>query len=215
MSAVTIGNTADRIQRGGESHHTALATGVRLLQPLHQLALLERGSAVEAQGLHSIPQATARIDIQDVVPILLVHRHHLTLPALQARHRLPKVPGLAVVITVEAEGVRGGLAPMSEALSVVNVVGVGRNEQTARLELDAVTWAQSKGGPFCKQDKEGVNLRGQIGTAAVESFHMNNNRHIHYLAECLLNNKVNKTVHIFWFLFLFKMSCTVLYKNII
>lgn len=151
-----FGVTAERMQRCRKPHHATVATVVRLRQPLHQLALLERCSVIEAEGLHSVSQSAARVDIQDVGTVLLVHRHHLTLHALRPWHRLPKAPGPAVVITVEAEGVWGGLAQMSEALFAVNVVGVGRNQQTTGLELDAVTWAQSKGGPFCKQTRKGL-----------------------------------------------------------
>lgn len=154
VSAAVFGLTAEGTQRRREPHHAAVATVVSLHQPLHQLALLERGAVVEAEGLHSVSQNAARVDVQDVGPVLLVHGHHLTLHALRARHRLPEAPGPAVVIAVEAEGVWGGLAQLSEALFAFNVVGVGGNQQTAGLELDAVTWAQSKGGPFCKQTRE-------------------------------------------------------------
>lgn len=59
-----------------------------------------------------------------------------------------------MVITVEAEGVGRGLAELSKALFAVNVVRISWNQQTAGLELDAMTWAQSKSGPFCKQRRE-------------------------------------------------------------
>lgn len=145
---------AERMQRCRKSHHATVATVVRLHQPLHQLALLERCSVIETEGLHPVSESAARVEIQDISPILLVHGHHLTLHALRPRHRLAEAPGPPVVITVEAEGVWGGLAELSEALFAVNVVRVGRNQQTTRLELDAVTWAQSEGGPFCKQRRK-------------------------------------------------------------
>lgn len=44
-----------------------------------------------------------------------------------------------------------GLAEVAEALFALDVVGVGRNEQTARLQLDAVARAESEGGPFCQE----------------------------------------------------------------
>lgn len=67
-----------------------------------------------------------------------------------------------MVIAVEAEGVRGGLAQLSEALFAVDVVGVGGDQQATGLELDAVSWAQSKSGPFCKPTgKELVPLASQ------------------------------------------------------
>lgn len=53
-------------------------------------------------------------------------------------------------VAVEAEGARGGQAELAEALSAVDVVGVGGDQQAARLQLDAVTRAQSKGGPVCR-----------------------------------------------------------------
>lgn len=133
--------TAERVQWRRKSHHATVATVVRLHQPLHQLALLERRSVIQTEGLHPVSQSAARVEIQDIGPILLVHGHHLALHALRPRHRLPEAPGPPVVITVEAEGVWGGLAELSEALLAVNVVRVGRNQQTTGLELDAVTWA--------------------------------------------------------------------------
>lgn len=125
-----------------------MATVVRLRQPLHQLALLKRRSVIKAEGLDSVSQGAAGVDIQNVGAVLLVDRHHLTLHALRPRHRLPKAPCPAVVIAVEAEGVRGRLAQLSKALFAVDVVGVGRDQQATGLELDAVSWAQSKGGPL-------------------------------------------------------------------
>lgn len=59
-----------------------------------------------------------------------------------------------MVVAVEAESVRSGLAQLSEALRTVDVVGVGRNQQAARLELDAVARAQSKSGPFCESRRK-------------------------------------------------------------
>lgn len=53
-------------------------------------------------------------------------------------------------VTVKAEGMRGGLAELSEALFALDVVSIGRNQQAAGLELDAVARAQSKSGPFCR-----------------------------------------------------------------
>lgn len=138
-----------------------MTTIMRFHQSLHQLPLLKHSSIVQAQGLHPVSQSAARVTVQHISPILLIHRHHLTLHALRPRHRLPKTPGPPVVITVEAEGVGRGLAELSEALFAVNVVRVSWNQQTARLELDAVTWAQSKSGPFCKQRMKVLTLHAR------------------------------------------------------
>lgn len=154
VSAAVFWATAENTQRRREAHYATVATIVRLCQPLHQLALLERRAVVEAEGLDSVSQIAAGVDIQDVGPVLLVHRHHLTLHTLRPRHRLPEAPCPAMVIAVEAEGVRGGPAQLSEALFAINVVGVGRDQQTTGLELDAVSRAQSKGSPFCKQTRK-------------------------------------------------------------
>lgn len=59
-----------------------------------------------------------------------------------------------MVVAVKAEGVRGGLAELSEALFAIDVVSIGRNQQTARLELDAVTRTESESGPFCQERKK-------------------------------------------------------------
>lgn len=59
-----------------------------------------------------------------------------------------------MVVAVKAEGVRGGLAELSEALFTVDVVSIGRNQQTARLQLDAVTGTESESGPFCQERKK-------------------------------------------------------------
>lgn len=54
-------------------------------------------------------------------------------------------------VAVEAEGARGGLAELSEALFALDVIGVGRNQQAARLQLNAMARAKSKCGPFCQE----------------------------------------------------------------
>lgn len=58
-------------------------------------------------------------------------------------------------VTVETEGVGTGLAELPEALFALDVVGVGRNQETAGLQLDAVARAESKCGPFCR-DRGGM-----------------------------------------------------------
>lgn len=60
------------------------------------------------------------------------------------------MPGSPVGVTVKAEGVGSGQAELSEALFALDVVGVRRNQQTTRLQLDAVARAESKSGPFFK-----------------------------------------------------------------
>lgn len=127
-----------------------MTTIPRLHQSLHQLPLLKHRSIIQTEGLHPVSKRAARITVQHISPILLIHRHHLTLHALWPRHRLPETPGSPVVVTVKAEGMGGGLAELSEALFAIDVVGVGRNQQTTRLELDAVARAERESGPFCK-----------------------------------------------------------------
>lgn len=127
-----------------------MATVSRLHQPLHQLPLLKHGSVIQTEGLHPVSERAARIAVQHISPILFIHRHHLTLHALRARHRLPEAPGPPVGVAVKAEGVGSGLAELSEALLALDVVSVGRNQQTAGLQLDAVARAESESGPFCR-----------------------------------------------------------------
>jgi len=136
------------VDRCGESHNAPVATVVRLHQPLHQLSLLEHGAVVQTQRLHAEPQGAPRVAVQQVGPVLLVHGHHLTLHTLGARHRLPEPPGAAVGVAMETEGAGRGLAQLTEAPCAVDVVGVGRDQQAARLELNAVAGAQRKGGPL-------------------------------------------------------------------
>lgn len=128
-----------------------MTTILRLHQPLHQLPLLKHSSIVQTEGLHSVPERAASITVQHVSPILFVHRHHLTLHGLWPWDRLSKAPGSPVSVAVKAEGVGSGLAEVPEAFFALDVVGVGRNEQTARLQLDAVARAESEGGPFCQE----------------------------------------------------------------
>lgn len=138
-----------------------MTTVSRLHQPLHQLPLLKHGSIVQTEGLHPVSQRAAGVTVQHISPVLLIHRHHLTLHALRHWHRLPEMPGPPVGVTVEAEGAGSGLAQLSEALFALNVVSVGRYQQAARLQLDAVAWAESKSGPFCREgagsEKQGMH----------------------------------------------------------
>lgn len=55
-----------------------------------------------------------------------------------------------MAVAVKAEGMGSGVAELSKALFAIDVVGVGRNQQTTGLELDAVAWAKRESGPFCK-----------------------------------------------------------------
>lgn len=126
----------------------------RLHQPLHQLPLLKHRSIIQTEGLHPVSKRAARITVQHISPILFIHRHHLTLQAVWPRHRLPETPGLTVAVTVKAEGMGSGLAELSEALFAIDVVSVGRNQQTTRLELYAVAWAERESGPFCKDRRK-------------------------------------------------------------
>lgn len=61
-------------------------------------------------------------------------------------------------VAVKAEGVGSGLAELSEALLALDVVSVGRNQQTAGLQLDAVARAESESGPFCR-DRGGSDTK--------------------------------------------------------
>lgn len=135
-----------------------MATISRLHQPLHQLPLLKHGSVIQTEGLHPVSKRAARIAVQHISPILFIHGHHLTLHALWARHRLPETPGPPVGVAVKAEGVGSGLAELSEALLALDVVSVGRNQQTAGLQLDAVARAESESGPFCR-DRGGSDTK--------------------------------------------------------
>jgi len=134
-----------------------MATIARLHQPLHQLPLLKHHSAVQAEGLHPVSQRAACVAVEHIRPVLFIHGHHLTLHAVRHGHRLPETPGSPVGVAVEAEGVGSGLAELSEALFALDVVRVGRNQQAAGLQLEAVTRAESEGGPFCR-DRGGSDL---------------------------------------------------------
>lgn len=125
-----------------------MTTISRLHQPLHQLPLLKHRPIIQTEGLHPVSKGAARITVQNISPILFIHGHHLTLHTLWPRHRLPETPASPVGVTVKAEGVGSGLAQLSEALFAIYVVSVGRNQQTAGLQLDAVARAESEGGPF-------------------------------------------------------------------
>lgn len=107
-----------------------MTTVPRLHQPLHQLPLLKHRSIIQTEGLHPVSQRAARITVQHVGPILFIHRHHLTLHTLRPWHRLPEAPGSPVGVTVKAEGMGSGLADLSKALFALDVVRVGRNQQT-------------------------------------------------------------------------------------
>lgn len=146
--------TLQLMYRGRKSNNAAMATISRLHQPLHQLPLLEHRSIVQAEGLHPVSKRAAGIAVQHIGPILFIHGHHLALHALRPRHRLPETPGAPMVVTVKAESVRRGQAELAETLSAVDVVGVGWNQQAPGLELDAVAWAEGKGGPFCTDQRE-------------------------------------------------------------
>lgn len=128
-----------------------MTTISRLHQPLHQLPLLKHRSIIQTEGLHPVSKRAACITVQHVSPILFIHRHHLTLHALGPWHRLTETPGLPVGVTVEAEGVWGGLAELSKALFALDVVSIGRNQQTTGLELDAMTRTEGESGPFCQK----------------------------------------------------------------
>ena len=60
-------------------------------------------------------------------------------------------------VATETEGARRGLAELAEAAAAVDVVGVGRHQQPARLQLDAVARAQGEGGPVWRGG-EGVDM---------------------------------------------------------
>lgn len=128
-----------------------MTTVPRLHEPLHQLPLLEHGSVVQTEGLHPVTQGAAGVAVQHIGAALLIHRHHLTLHALRSRYGLAETPASPVGVAVEAEGPRGGLAELSEALLALDLVGVGGDQQTARLQLDAMARAESKGGPICQE----------------------------------------------------------------
>lgn len=59
-----------------------------------------------------------------------------------------------MAVAVKAEGMGSGVAELSKALFAINVVSIGRNQQTTRLELNAVAWAKRKRGPFCKNRRK-------------------------------------------------------------
>lgn len=142
-----------QVDRGWESHDAAVTAVSWLHQLLHQLPLLKHRAVIQAEGLHPVPQGAAGVAVQHAGPVLLVHRHHLALHALRPRHRLPEAPGAPVIVAVEAESVRRGQAELTEALSAVDVVGVGRDEQASGLELDAVARAEREGGPLCADQR--------------------------------------------------------------
>lgn len=76
------------------------------------------------------------------------------------------LPGLAMVIAVENEGVGAGPADLAETLTSVHAVGVGWYQQAAGAQLDAMTRAHSKRGPVCRWEgllvtPEGDSLRGE------------------------------------------------------
>lgn len=54
-------------------------------------------------------------------------------------------------VTEEAEGMRTGLTELSKTLFALDVVSVGRNQQTSWFQLDAMTRAEGESGPFCKE----------------------------------------------------------------
>lgn len=59
-----------------------------------------------------------------------------------------------MVVAVKAESVGRGQAELAETLSAVDVVGIGWDQEASGLELDAVTWTERKGGPFCTGERE-------------------------------------------------------------
>lgn len=61
------------------------------------------------------------------------------------------VPGAAMVIAVEGEGVGAGPADLAKALPSVHSVGIGRHQKATRAQLDSVSWAHSKRGPICRE----------------------------------------------------------------
>lgn len=106
-----------------------MTTISRLYQPLHQLPLLKHCSIIQTEGLHPVAKWATGITVQHISPILFIHRHHLTLHALWAWHRLPETPGSPMGVTVKAEGMGSGLAELAETLLALDVVSIGRNEQ--------------------------------------------------------------------------------------
>lgn len=76
------------------------------------------------------------------------------------------LPGLAMVIAVENEGVGAGPADLAKTLTSVHAVGVGWYQQAAGAQLDAMTRAHSKRGPVCRWEgllvtPEGDSLSGR------------------------------------------------------
>lgn len=143
-----------QMYRGRKSNYAAMATISGLHQPLHQLPLLKHRSIVQAEGLNPVAKRAAGVAVQHIGPIFFIHRHHLALHALRPRHRLPETPGAPVVVAVKAESVGRGQAELAETLSAVDVVGIGWDQEASGLELDAVTWTERKGGPFCTDERE-------------------------------------------------------------
>lgn len=62
-----------------------------------------------------------------------------------------------MAVAVKAEGMGSGVAELSKALFAIDVVSVGRNQQTTGLELDAVAWAKCESGPFCKNRRKMID----------------------------------------------------------
>lgn len=138
-------------QRCREANDAAVAAVRGLDQPWDQLPPVEDSPIISAQRLDTEAQGAAGVAVEDIGAILLIHRDQLALSCLQVGDELPKTPALAVVVAVEGERVRSGLAELPEALLAVDVVAVGRHQQPAGAQLDPVPWAQREGGPLWGQ----------------------------------------------------------------
>jgi len=116
-------------------------------QPLDQLPPVEDGPVICAECLDPEAQGAAGVAVEDVGAVLLIHGDQLALARLQVGDELPEAPAPAVVVAVEGEGVRGGLAELPEALLAVDVVAVGGHQQPAGPQLDPVPGAQCERRP--------------------------------------------------------------------
>lgn len=56
-----------------------------------------------------------------------------------------------MVITVESQGVGTGPADPAKTLPTVHMIGVSRNKQATRAQLDSMAWTHGKGGPVYRE----------------------------------------------------------------
>lgn len=61
------------------------------------------------------------------------------------------MPRDSMIITVESQGVGTGPADLAKTLPSVHMIGVSRNKEATRAQLNSMAWTHSKGGPVYRE----------------------------------------------------------------